>query len=266
MTPPNDCPLRLVCTDFDGTIHTELESPPVAADFQELIGELQAQGVRWAVNTGRGLADLLREMARSKLTVAPDYLVVVEREIFQREGDRYVAHTAWNDRCTRTHEDLFARLRPELPAWYEWINGNFAAEVFEDPWSPFCLVAANPSDAAEIVEQVELRCRAWPEVTVVANHIYARLSHVDYHKGSALREVATLCGAEPADTFIAGDHWNDLPMLRREFGRWLVAPTNAMAEVKNAVIDAGGWVMEERAGRAVAAGLRRVMADAAWLQ
>ena len=263
MTPPADHPLQLVCTDFDGTIHTDLESPAVAQDFQELIGGLQSQGVRWVVNTGRGLADLLREMARSKLNVAPDYLVVVEREIYRREGDRYVAHTAWNERCTRTHEDLFARLRPELPAWFEWVNGNFVAEVYEDPWSPFCLVAASPSDAVEIVEQVELRCRAWPDVTVVANHIYARLSHVDYHKGSALREVATLCGAQPAGTFIAGDHWNDLPMLRRDLGRWLVAPVNAMPEVKVAVEAAGGWVIGERAGRAVAEGLRRVIAGEA---
>lgn len=263
MTPANDFPLRLVCTDFDGTIHTELESPPVAHDFEELIGALQARGVRWVVNTGRGLGDLLREMERARLRVAPDYLVVVEREIYQREADRYVAHETWNDRCTRLHEDLFARLRPELPAWFEWVNGNFVAEVYEDPWSPFCLVAENTEDAAEIVEHVSLRCRAWPEVSVVANHVYARLSHVEYHKGSALREVAALCGAEPASTFIAGDHWNDLPMLQSEFGRWLVAPMNAMPEVKSAVLAAGGWVMAERAGRAVAAGLRRIMAEAA---
>ncbi len=259
MTPPAPPPLRLVCTDFDGTIHSELQSPTVAPDFQELIGSLQAQGVKWVVNTGRGLADLLREMVRSKLNVAPDYLVVVEREIYRREGDQYVSHAGWNDRCARVHADLFSRIRPELPAWVEWVNGRFVAEVFEDPWSPFCLVAANPDDAAEIVEQVELRCRAWPELTVVANHVYARLSHIEYHKGSALREVAALCGVEPEGTFIAGDHWNDLPMLRREFGRWLVAPANAMEEVKAAVVDAGGWVIGEHAGRAVAEGLRRVL-------
>ena len=261
MTPPPSLPLQLVCTDFDGTIHTELESPTVAQEFQDLIGELQARGVPWVVNTGRGLADLLHEMARSKLFVAPDYLVVVEREIYRREGDRYVAHAEWNDRCARTHEDLFAQLRPELPSWFEWVNGNFVAEVYEDPWSPFCLVAASTNDALEIVEHVEMRCRAWPEVTVVANHVYARLSHVDYHKGSALREVAGLCGAEPAGTFIAGDHWNDLPMLRRELGHWLVAPANAMDEVKLAVEAAGGWVLPGRAGRAVAAGLRRCLGE-----
>lgn len=261
MIPRSSPPLQLVCTDFDGTIHTDLEAPAIAPEFQTIIAQLQSQGVRWVVNTGRSLADLLRELARARLAVAPDYLVVVEREIHVREGDRYLAHTDWNERCTRTHDELFARLRPELPHWFEWVNGNFVAEVFEDPWSPFCLVAASPEDAVAIVEQVALRCRAWPELTVVANHVYARLSHADYHKGSALREVARLCAAGPAGTFIAGDHWNDLPMLRRDLGDWLVAPENAMPEVKIAVTEAGGWVIPERAGRAVAAGLRRVLAD-----
>lgn len=261
MTWPIASPIQLVCTDFDGTIHTDLESPPVAAEFQQAIAELQARGVRWVINTGRGLDDLLRELQRSRLTVQPDYLVVVEREIYRRQGDGFAAHTAWNDRCTRVHKELFTRLRPELPAWFEWVNDNFVAEVYEDPWSPFCLVAANTENAAEIVEHVSMRCRAWPEVTVVANHVYARLSHVEYHKGSALREVATLCGADPEGTFIAGDHWNDLPMLQRGLGRWLVAPENAMPEVKAAVLGAGGWVIPARAGRAVAAGLRRATAD-----
>lgn len=261
MIPRSTPPLQLVCTDFDGTIHTDLESPAIAPEFQAVIAQLQSQGVRWVVNTGRSLADLLRELARARLAVAPDYLVVVEREIHVRAGDRYVAHTDWNERCARTHDELFARLRPELPHWFEWVNGNFVAEVYEDPWSPFCLVAASPEDAVAIVEQVELRCRAWPELTVVANHVYARLSHADYHKGSALQEVAKLCAVEPAGTFIAGDHWNDLPMLRRDLGRWLVAPENAMPEVKTAVNEAGGWVIPGRAGRAVAAGLQRALSD-----
>jgi hydroxymethylpyrimidine pyrophosphatase-like HAD family hydrolase len=93
MIPRHTPPLQLVCTDFDGTIHTDLEAPAIAPEFQAVIAQLQSQGVRWVVNTGRSLADLLRELARARLAVAPDYLVVVEREIHVREGDRYVANS-----------------------------------------------------------------------------------------------------------------------------------------------------------------------------
>jgi hydroxymethylpyrimidine pyrophosphatase-like HAD family hydrolase len=97
---------------------------------------------------------------------------------------------------------------------------------------------------------------------VVSNHIYARLSHAGFHKGSALREVAGLCGAGPDTTFIAGDHLNDLPMLRREHGRWLMAPRNAVPEVREAVLLAGGWWIDAPAGEAVVEGLRRVIEPA----
>lgn len=263
MTPSKPPTLRLICTDFDGTIHSDLDSPTIAHEFQELIADFQRQGVKWVVNTGRGMSDLLQEMKRSCLTVAPDYLVVVEREIYVRTDDCFESHARWNDRCTRTHKNLFDRMRADVSGWCAWVSRNFVAEVYEDEWSPFCLIAANAADAAAIVRQLEDWCRPWPELVVISNHVYARLSHVDYHKGSALREVASLCGATPATTFIAGDHLNDLSMLTRDCAHWLVAPENAVPDVKSAVRQAGGWVIEGRASRAVVAGLRRYMAGEA---
>jgi hydroxymethylpyrimidine pyrophosphatase-like HAD family hydrolase len=255
---PNNLPGRLlVCTDFDGTIHNDLESPAIAGSFQEIIADLQRQGAHWVINTGRERCDLLREMDRAQLRVTPDYLVVVEREIYLWDGSQYVSHHPWNDRCTHTHARLFERMRSAVSEWAEWVNRRFVAQVYEDTWSPFCLVAANVHDAALIVRQMEDWCRPWPELNVVSNHVYARLSHVEYHKGSALREVASLCNAGPATTFVAGDHLNDLPMLRREHARWLMAPSNAIPQVKQAVMDAGGWIEDGVAGQAVAAGLRR---------
>lgn len=253
--------LRLVCTDFDGTIHSDLDSPAIAHEFQDLIADLQRRGVRWVVNTGRELDDLLREMERSELRVAPDFLVVVEREIYVREDGRFEGHASWNERCTRTHAQLFERMRPNVPEWNDWVTRNFVAEVYEDAWSPFCLVASSPADATVIVNRLKAWCRPWPELVVVSNHVYVRLSHADYHKGSALREVASLCGASPATTFIAGDHLNDLPMLKRECARWLVAPENAVPEVKLAVRTAGGRILSGRASRAIVAGLRECISE-----
>lgn len=257
MTPITPPELRLVCTDFDGTIHSELDYPTIAHEFQDMIATLQRRGARWVINTGRELGDLFQEMKRSNLRVMPDYLVVVEREIYARRADSFERHAAWNDRCTSTHQRLFASMRTEVHRWSAWVREHFAAEVYEDPWSPFCLIATSPVEASDIVRQLEQWCRSWPELMVVSNHIYVRLSHVDFHKGSALREVASLCGAAPETTFIAGDHWNDLPMLKRECAHWLMAPDNAVPEVKSAVLKNGGWVEEGRASRAVTAGLRR---------
>jgi len=64
-----------------------------------------------------------------------------EREIHVHDGVRYVGLEPWNTACARAHEDLFARIRPDLPRLTEWINARFNATVYEDPYSPFCLIA-----------------------------------------------------------------------------------------------------------------------------
>ncbi len=45
-------PIQLISTDFDGTLFAEFENPPVPLKLQKLIGDLQAQGVIWVINTG----------------------------------------------------------------------------------------------------------------------------------------------------------------------------------------------------------------------
>jgi hypothetical protein len=42
--------------------------------------------------------------------------------------------------------------------------------------------------------------------------------------------------------FAAGDHLNDLPILSRQYARWLAAPGNAVEPVKQAVRRQSGYV------------------------
>ncbi len=257
MTPSIHSHQRLICTDFDGTIHDDSCQPPIAAEFEELVLQLQAEGVRWVINTGRDLSSLLEEIARSGLHARPDYLVVVEREIYVHHQAQYVSHHSWNDRCEDVHVRLFAELRDEIPRLFEWVNANFSATVYEDAWSPFCLIAEHPDDTESIVRYLERWSRSWPMLSVVRNDVYARLSHSDFNKGSALREVSRLCGATPATVFVAGDHFNDLPMLKRELAHGLAAPANALSEIKEVILAEGGFVASENAGFGISKALKR---------
>jgi hypothetical protein len=58
-----------------------------------------------------------------------------------------------------------------------------------------------------------------------------------------------------AETFAAGDHLNDLPMLSRQYAHWLAAPANAIDIVKATVRQQGGHVSELMCGHGVAEGL-----------
>lgn len=235
-------PLRLISTDFDGTIFAEFENPPVAAAFQELVAGLQAEGARWVINTGRDMSSLMEALGRARLGIEPDFLVLVEREIFAHEDSRYVPLADWNDRCARQHAELFARVRPDVPRLAAWINARCHATIYEDPFSPLCVIAGDNGHADVICAHLEAYCREVPGLVVVRNDVYMRFSHAAFNKGSALAEIARRLDVPPAGVFAAGDHLNDLPMLTRRHAAWLAAPANAMPATKAQVLAEGGRV------------------------
>lgn len=249
-------PLQLISTDFDGTIFAEFETPPVPQTLQRLLGELQVRGVKWVINTGRDLSSLMEAIARARLSVRPDYLVLVEREIYEHTDGRYESLEDWNQRCAQDHARLFELVRPEVPRLAAWIHAHFDADVYHDPWSPLCLLAKSNADADAIEAFLLDFCRGLPALTLVRNDVYARFSHTAYSKGTALREIAGRLGVERAAIFAAGDHLNDLPMLSKAVAGYLVAPANAIPQVKEAVRREGGWVSELPHGQAVEWGIR----------
>ena len=94
-------PIQIISTDFDGTFFAEFENPPVPDELQRLIGRLQEAGTKWVINTGRDLSSLLETLARAHLSARPDYLVVVEREIYVHDQAQYIGLEDWNRACAR---------------------------------------------------------------------------------------------------------------------------------------------------------------------
>jgi HAD superfamily hydrolase (TIGR01484 family) len=248
-------PIRLISTDFDGTLFAEFENPPVPQRLQELLSDLQKRGARWVINTGRDMSSLMETLGRARLSVEPDYLVLVEREIHLHDGVRYGGLKEWNDACARAHEQLFARIREDIPRITEWINARFHATVYSDAYSPFCLIAGNNGDADVIHRYLDDYCRDVPDLTVVRNDVYARFCHAAFNKGTALAELTRRMNISADEVFAVGDHLNDLPMLSRTYARYLATPGNAITKVKSVVAGQGGYVSALTHGSGVAEAL-----------
>jgi hydroxymethylpyrimidine pyrophosphatase-like HAD family hydrolase len=257
-----DLPIKLVSTDFDGTIFTEFEQPPVALPFEHLMTALQARGMVWVINTGRDMSSLMESLGRARLSIRPDYLVLVEREIYRREGARYVPLDEWNEACQRDHAELFSHVREDVPSLVQWVNQRFPATVYEDAYSPFCLIAEDNHDADQIHEYLIRYCEGVPNLSVVRNDVYARFSHSAYNKGTALAHIAGRLGLTADHVFAAGDHFNDLPMLRRDVARWLAAPVNAIEVVRDWVRSQQGYLSHHPCGTGVARGLELALEEA----
>jgi hypothetical protein len=255
-------PIKLISTDFDGTLFAEFENPPISRRLEHLIAELQGRGAKWVINTGRDMSSLMEALARARISIQPDYLVLVEREIYRHDGVLYAPVENWNAACARDHAELFARVRPAVSELTEWVNSCFRATVYEDAYSPFCLIAGNNGDADVIHERLNTFCARFPQLTVVRNDVYARFSHAAYNKGTALGELARRHGLAASAVFAAGDHLNDLPMLSSNYARWLAAPQNAVEPVKEAVTRQRGFVSRFAHGEGVAEGLAHQLAEA----
>jgi len=252
--------IKLISTDFDGTLYSDLEARPIPRVLEETLGELQAQGAKWIINTGRDMSSLMEALERADLGIRPDYLVLVEREIHVNQNSSYVALEEWNRPCLEAHAEVFARVQADLPRLVSWIHSRFQAQIYEDAYSPFCLIAGTNVEADVIHKYLSDYCLRVPNLTVVRNDIYARLSHSAYNKGTALEEVSRRLRLSSREVFAAGDHWNDLPMLLRKYARWLAAPANAVDIVKTAVREQGGYVSQLSCGRGVAEAIKYYLA------
>jgi HAD superfamily hydrolase (TIGR01484 family) len=255
-------PVQLISTDFDGTLFAEFENPPIPHALLALIAELKAEGAKWIINTGREMSSLMETLARAGIALEPDYLVVVEREIHQHQDSQYLGLEEWNTACTRVHAELFSRVLPALPRVIAWINDHAHASIYEDAYSPLCLIARDNVQMDAIHQYLNEFCRAIPNLTVVRNDVYARFSHQAFNKGSALGEIARRLGIDSRSVFAVGDHLNDLPMLSPQYAGLLAAPANAVPAVKEAVRRAAGYLSVRPHGHGVADAIKYYLARA----
>jgi hydroxymethylpyrimidine pyrophosphatase-like HAD family hydrolase len=249
-------PIKLISTDFDGTLFAEFENPPIPDVLQRTIADLQSKGARWAINTGRDMSSLMESLGRAGIRIEPDYLVLVEREIYTQKESVYVGLEDWNSQCTRAHTELFTRVREDVPRLVAWVNERFHARMYEDAYSPFCLIAGTNDDADVIHQFLHEYALGIENLTVVRNDVYARFCHSAYNKGTALAELTRRLGFHKEQVFAVGDHLNDLPMLSRKFAHWIAAPANAIEPVKDCVQKEGGYISQLPHGWGVAEAIK----------
>jgi hypothetical protein len=255
----NRLPIQLISTDFDGTLHSDLNEPRVPYDLQEMIAGLQANGVRWIINTGRDLQSLLESMHAARLEAFPDYLVVVERDVYRRNGQGYHPVTEWNRRCARDHARLFEAIDESIQVISARIHAGYGVAIYSDAYSPVCWIARSAEDSERIHFDIEEYWSAIRDLAVMRNDIYGRLSHKSYNKGTALRFIAQTLHIRPANIFAIGDHINDMPMLDRTIAGHLAAPANAVEEVKRVVREQRGWISEGSCGLGVLDSIERLL-------
>jgi hydroxymethylpyrimidine pyrophosphatase-like HAD family hydrolase len=243
-TAPLSSTLRLICTDFDGTI-ADGEGNPISIEFFERLAAWRKRGkVYWVINTGRTFDSLHEELLRRKAPIWPDWAVAVEREIWLVRDRRGVGWFEWNRKCELLHSQLFEAVKPLWKLIDDFVARHTDAQLVEDAGSPLGIIAGSEEEADEISAFIDPLLQNWPNLVAVRNSIYFRFSHKFYHKGACLEAIANGLGVFPAQIMAVGDHLNDLPMLQRRYAWHLACPSNAVDPVKDKVRAEGGYVAQ----------------------
>ena len=245
--------IRLLSTDFDGTLVAHSNDPVLDSACMEHIEKLQAEGVIWAINTGRSVELLESGLADFKFPIHPDFILTSERDIFRpsSNGEKWEPFGDWNERVAREHAQLFHSAKAVLAEVVDFVNQKTKARLIYETNEPVGLIASSDEEMDQVTEFIEQARNKQPKFNYQRNTIYLRFCHADYHKGAALGELARLIEVPRENIFAAGDHHNDIPMLDGQAAAMPACPANAIDEVKAAVRGAGGYVARRDHGAGV---------------
>lgn len=250
----------LLSFDFDGTLHHPGDEPPVSGEFFSLIEGVRAKrGALWVINTGRSMGHLVEGLIASRFPFLPDAVVVRESEIFiPNEVGRWVPVEPWNRDCDRQQKRFFRRAKRTLAKFRELIERETGAEWIRHDGEPAGIIARSDEEMDWICGRLDGVAERLPDLGWQRNTIYLRFGHRDYHKGSALAELARLEGLPVERRFAIGDGHNDLQMLEPQVAGSFACPANSVDEVKEEVVARGGWVTARPHSAGVVEALERV--------
>ncbi len=234
--------IRLLSTDFDGTLLHVHEQPRVLPELEHAITSLRSKGCIWAINTGRSLELTLEGLREGGFRIQPDFILANEREIFIRQGSRWEAATEWNRRCMQALDQMLLSAEKELRAITTLIDSQGGARLVYENGAAAGIIASSDQVMDDLCAEIDALASASATLRYQRNSIYLRFSHVDYHKGASLTELAATTGVPREAVLAIGDQFNDLPMLDSAVAGMIACPSNAIIEVKKAVRCSGGFI------------------------
>jgi hypothetical protein len=146
---------------------------------------------------------------------------------------------------------LFLSARSVLAELVDFVTNQTKARLIYNSDVLEGLVAESEKEVDRITDFIRQARAGHPKLNYQRNGIYLRFCHADYHKGTALAELARLLDVAPENIFAAGDHHNDVSMLDGRFAAMPSCPGNAIPEVQHAVRNAGGYVAGKDHGAGV---------------
>lgn len=236
----------LISLDFDGTLRSKI-GDPISKEFFELMAELRPMGVRWGINTGRNLPELIHEIGPC-LHHMPDFICTCERYAYFTDEQGIVRPAVDNNvRCEDHNEALraqhLAAVREGL-AQMAAIHPNVVWR--KDPLDEFSVIAADETSMDELFPFLQDLCAQLDGFSLQRAGRYVRFSDARYNKGTALECVVEAWGLADGQLFIMGDGHNDISAFKHYPKAFNACPLNAHQEVLDYAQEFGVYHSREK--------------------
>ncbi len=232
----------LVSLDYDGTLRAE-QGPPVPHRFLELMAHWRPLGLRWGINTGRGMDYLLGELLPA-LPAMPDFLCTCERYVHLADATGLLQpEREHNARCLADNLALRTACLPAVQAAMERVSRRHPEWQWEYAADdPLSIEAADTATMDALMPGMLQLAEHLPGAAVQRAGRYLRFSDARHNKGSALARVARAWDIPPERMAIVGDGHNDLDAFRLFPRAYCAAPAGAAPEVADYLRAHGGYL------------------------
>lgn len=247
--PVESADIRLISLDFDGTILVYDDPAGVFhPEVIKLLNLLERKGIRWCANSGRDFKDQMDVLNRSRergLTHMPEALICSESVVFVKDGDGYASLEPWNSKAHADLRDCHARVQGRLDGQLGYIQKTYQpiSTMIGDLFTAF-FIHDKDGLPIKLFRDLQRFLDGLDGVMLTRNGGWVAVMHDQLGKGQALKAYAQHIGLSTRHILAVGDQYNDLPMLILEVASHVGCPGDAIPEVRQAVLKAGGHVAD----------------------
>lgn len=252
----------LLCFDFDGTFIDPENSREIDPSLKTALNLAREQDAAIVINTGRSLIDATEGIYKCGMKVLPDYIIALEREIYQpNRFKRWIDLGKWNTKCRKDYIKLLKKQRKFIETIRIYVEEETKARWVASQDEPAAIIASSEQEMDSICSHLDVQIteRKPKYLAYERNSIYLRFSHSEYNKGTAAIALGKMLGIPKEKTFVIGDNYNDLKMLNQEVAGMIACPQNSVPMVKEKVATIGGYVATKNYGAGAAEALNHFL-------
>jgi HAD superfamily hydrolase (TIGR01484 family) len=238
----------LLSFDFDGTLIMHESSPVFHPEMNRMLAILKQQGAAFVINTGRNLEQTIEGIAQYGVLTQPDFIIARECDIYKPGILRsWVDFGSWNAIARKDQLNFNQINHSALTQIQLMTHRETQANYMIDHRQEHGIIAQTEDELTHICQYIDSFKDAFPTLDYNRNSIYLRFTHHAYNKGTALRELQRLLNLTLAQTFAAGDNYNDLSMLTPTCAKMLACPVNSVPDVIQRIRSHNGFISTQQA-------------------